>query len=126
MESKNNNYKQRSEAIKKAIGQNLKRVRDEKGLSQVELGALIGCAGNTVSSWESGTNAIDTSLLILICEALDISFDEIYKGITKTTPVTTVLSDKETELINLFKSLPEDEQLKQIGRMEAIVERDEP
>lgn len=118
-----NAIEQKPEDIKIAIGRNLKRIRKEKKLTQVELAHMIGFKDNAISAWENGTNSIDVAVLMLICEKLDVSIEEMYKGIAKNNP-SSGLSEKEQGLINLFRQLPEEEQFKLIGRMETLLERD--
>ena len=51
-------------------GQELKEWRRKWGISQGELGRLLGVAGFSVSRWETGTRAIP-SFLPLALEALE-------------------------------------------------------
>lgn len=37
-----------------SIGENIKRLREEHGLTQEELGEIAGVSGKAVSKWESG------------------------------------------------------------------------
>lgn len=108
--------------IKGNVANNLKYYRGLKGLTQRQLAGEIGVSHNTISSWESGTNSIDIVVLMQICDLLEITLDEIYKGEKKDSPLTE-LSERELHAISLFRKLPNDEQLKFIGRLEAITER---
>lgn len=108
--------------IKDNVAKNLKYYRDLKGLTQRELALKIGVKHNTVSAWENGTNSIDVAVLMQICDLLEISIDEIYKGEKKDSPLMG-LSEQELYAISLFRKLPNDEQLKFIGRLEVMTER---
>lgn len=60
-----------------SLGENIKRARQKKGLSQKELADLISNEelkfGNTaVSNWENGTSKPDADTLCLLCGALDV------------------------------------------------------
>ena len=44
---------------------------------------------NTISSWESGTNSIDTTILKLICDILEIDINTIY-GVSETKKPATI------------------------------------
>ena len=50
------------------IGQWIKQIRAEEGLSQEAFGNVIGVSQNTVSQWESGQRGVDIQKLNLIAE----------------------------------------------------------
>lgn len=49
--------------LRATISSNLKRFREEKGLSQTELGNVIGKAKTTISTWERGESLPDAAML---------------------------------------------------------------
>lgn len=49
--------------LRATISSNLKRFREEKGLSQAELGNIIGKAKTTISTWERGESLPDAAML---------------------------------------------------------------
>lgn len=55
----------------------LRELRKEKGLSQVELGEVLGYGYTAISSYENGRNEPSFTDLIRICETLDVSADYI-------------------------------------------------
>ena len=70
--------------IYKIIGQNVKRIRKEKNVSQLELSLAIGHkAVGTVSMCELGINNKHFNLehLIKIADVLDIDINEFFKDI---------------------------------------------
>lgn len=70
--------------IYRAIGQNVKRIRKEKNVSQLELSLEIGHkAVGTVSMCELGINNKHFNLehLIKIADVLDIDINEFFKDI---------------------------------------------
>jgi transcriptional regulator with XRE-family HTH domain len=38
--------------MSKAIGQRIRELRDQRGLTQAELAKLLGCAQNTIVAWD--------------------------------------------------------------------------
>ena len=64
--------------IKITVAQNLKYYRELNKLTQKQLAEALGVKHNTISSWESGLNSIDVSILFKICEVLNISISEVY------------------------------------------------
>ena len=60
------------------LGQNLKKLREKKGLSQDRLPKLPGVANNTIIKIEQGENENPTlETLRKIAKALEISVDEL-------------------------------------------------
>ena len=108
--------------IKDNVAKNLRHYRILKGLTQRQLASELGVKHNTISSWENGTNSIDTAVLMQIVDLLGISIDEIYRGEKNNSPLMG-LSEQELYAISLFRKLPNDEQLKFIGRLEVMTER---
>lgn len=57
---------------------NLKKVRNEKGLSQNSLAEMIGVSRNTISSIETGRFNPTAKLALILCIALDKKFEELF------------------------------------------------
>jgi len=57
---------------------NLKKVRNEKGLTQTELAKMVGVSRNTISSIETGQFSPTARLALVICIALDKKFEELF------------------------------------------------
>lgn len=55
----------------------LRELRKEKGVSQVQLGELLGYGDTAISGYETGRNEPGFMDLIRICEILDVSADYI-------------------------------------------------
>ena len=52
--------------------------RKEKGLSQAELAKLVGVSRNTISSIETGQFEPTAKLALLLCVALDKTFEDLF------------------------------------------------
>lgn len=57
------------------IGERIRRLRDERELTQAEFGKLFGVAANTVSQWENRVNEPDAEVLVRIAEQFKVSVD---------------------------------------------------
>lgn len=68
----------------KKIGEFLKVLRKEKGLTQERLAEVLHVSGRTVSRWETGTNMPDLSILIQIAEFYNVEVKEILDGERKS------------------------------------------
>ena len=60
-----------------SIGEFIQQLRKDKGMTQKELAEIIGMSDKTISKWESGNSLPDTSVLVSLCKALDISVNEL-------------------------------------------------
>lgn len=50
-------------------------LRKEKGLSQSELGQVVGVAQNTICNWENGSRQFDSEMLIKLAKYFDVTTD---------------------------------------------------
>ena len=79
------------------IGEKIKELREQKGLTQGELAALIGNDGNTISRWERNKIGVGNKYIVKLAQALgtpvaylmDLETDasEHSKPIDKTAPL---------------------------------------
>lgn len=61
--------------MKETLGMRLKALRQEKGLSQVELARLIGVGKSIVSLYEKDVSEPTSSKIIAICKYFDVTSD---------------------------------------------------
>ena len=95
------------------IGNFLKKLRKEKGITQEQLAEILNVSGRTVSRWETGSNMPDISLLIEIADFFDVSIPEIINGERKSEKmdeevkeVAEKLSDyADAEKVNIIKEI---------------------
>lgn len=74
------------------IGEFLRQLRKDKGLTQEQLAEHFNISSRTVSRWETGSNMPDISLLIEIADFYDVDIREIIDGERKSEKM-----DKETK-----------------------------
>ena len=63
------------------IGEKIKELRLEKGLSQLKLGKLIGVSQKAIDYWERNVNEPKASYIITLVKAFEITFDEFFTDI---------------------------------------------
>ena len=83
------------------IGKFIQEIRKEKGLTQKELAELIGVSDKTISKWENGTSSPDTSMLMSLSEALEITVNELLSA-EKISPENYSMKAEET-IMTLMK-----------------------
>ena len=76
----------------KKIGEFLKRMRKEKGLTQEQLAERFYVSSKTVSRWETGSNMPDVGTLIDLADFYDVDIRELIDGERKSENM-----DKETK-----------------------------
>ena len=76
------------------IGEFLRELRKEKGLTQEQLAEQFNISRRSVSRWETGSNMPDVGLLIEIADFFDVDIREIIDGERKSENM-----DKEKETL---------------------------
>ena len=61
-----------------SIGEKIKELRTEKGLSQMQLSKLINVSQKAIDYWERDVNEPKASYIISLVKIFDISFDEFF------------------------------------------------
>lgn len=59
------------------IGKFIAELRNEKGMTQSELGERIGVTNKTVSRWENGNYMPDISVITMLCVELGVTANEL-------------------------------------------------
>lgn len=77
----------------KKIGEFLKALRREKGLTQEQLAEILLVSGRTISRWETGRNMPDLSILIQMAEFYDVEVKEILDGERKSESMEKELKE---------------------------------
>lgn len=70
------------------FGNYICNLREKKGLSQAELGKILGVSNKAVSKWETGASYPSTEIMLPLAEALGTTIEELYTVVSqsKTTP----------------------------------------
>jgi transcriptional regulator with XRE-family HTH domain len=97
------------EHVDAEVGANLREHRIRAGLSQTELGAKVGVTFQQIQKYENGSNAIATARLPAVCEALNISPNDLFGSLFKTGKTrepTPQLSSFAVKLALAIEQLP--------------------
>ena len=63
------------------LGEKIKELRIEKGLSQMQLGKAIGVSQKAVDYWERDVNEPKASYIIALVRLFDVSYDDFFADI---------------------------------------------
>lgn len=87
------------------IGKFIAQQRKEKQLTQKQLGEALGISDKTVSKWETEHGLPDISMIMPLCEILDINVNELLSGQHLTQD--TYNEKAEENIMNLMKDSEE-------------------
>jgi transcriptional regulator with XRE-family HTH domain len=95
------------------IGLKLKEHREEKGLSQAEMGKLIGSSQTRWAKLESAKTSLNIADMYELCGALEINTHEFFTEVhefkkeleAEGWEVKTALEDGEVDLLRSFSSM---------------------
>lgn len=91
--------------IKKVIGLQIKKYREKKEMQQKDLAELLSVTPGAVSGWESGNFMPGPETLMLLCDTLEISMDDLFGRAKKELADNGELDfDIEDEFKNLEKA----------------------
>lgn len=93
------------------FGETLKNLRDIKGITQKELGKLLGVSRATIAGYETKNHQPDYEKLEMLSHYFEVSIDYLLTGEDsfhiermKHPPINEKVLD--TEVINVYRTLP--------------------
>lgn len=91
------------------VGQNIKKIREEKGLTQQQIAALIHMHRSNYSKIESGQREISVDALSTVARYFDMTIDQII-NFENGVPKEITIEDKSLmEQVKLIQELETDE-----------------
>lgn len=99
-----------SKKTKKAIevGGRIRVLRDNKGLSDIELAVILGVTRNAVTQWETGRAMPKPQKLPAIAEALDTTVEWLLVG-DDAAEMARAQTTAELEMLRTFRAVPDDQ-----------------
>jgi transcriptional regulator with XRE-family HTH domain len=70
----------RDKQIDKIIGETIRRLREQRGLTQTGVGEMLGVTFQQIQKYERGTNSIAAARIPGLCNALGVSLEELFEG----------------------------------------------
>lgn len=97
------------------LSKNLKKARENVGLSQTEVAEKLNISRQAISKWENGWTSPDIDNLVILSDLYDVSLDELIKNDEKKKDENLQVS-VEPDKKKVFGLLPEE-----VGILIAIV-----
>lgn len=94
MKDKNDKYE---------IGSRIRKFREDRGFSQLQLADKIGVTNSRISNWEQGQNRPDADILAELCRVLEVSPSELLD----VHLTTDELNDQERKVIKAYRAKTE-------------------
>lgn len=101
------------------IGKFIAEERKRKGYTQRELSEKIGITDKTVSKWERGNGFPEVSLLLPLCNELNITVNELLSG--KRVSEEDYRKEAEENMVNLVKEAQENKKKFILSNMAAAL-----
>lgn len=90
------------------IGSFLKELRNEKGLTQVQLAEQLNVSNRSVSRWETGSTLPDINILVELAEFYEVDIKEIIDGERKSETMKEEMRDT---LVKIAEYTNEDKEM---------------
>lgn len=76
------------------IGQNLRTIRHNAGLSQKRLGHMLGVTPQQIQKYERGVNRISADMLFILHHTLQVPYEDFFLRIPYLATVREISSKK--------------------------------
>jgi transcriptional regulator with XRE-family HTH domain len=67
----------------KHVGQKIRDLRKERGLSQTIVGKAVGLSFQQIQKYENGANRVSAGQLWLLCEFFEVPIASMFEGVDK-------------------------------------------
>ena len=88
------------------IGKLIAKLRRSKGLTQSELGELVGVGFRAVSKWENGQTLPDISIINELSRVLEVSVDELLCGELKSSEISIPVKEEHKSINKKLLLIP--------------------
>ncbi|MEC9268250.1 MAG: helix-turn-helix transcriptional regulator [Pseudomonadota bacterium] len=102
MDTKSRGNARQPTDIDRHIGGNLKRLRRQRRMTQVELGEAVGLSFKQIRKYESGENRISAGVLFLAADTLKARIEDFYAGLPMVDADGAEPRDSEAEELSLL------------------------
>ncbi len=89
------------------IGKRIKEARERLGLTQNELGALVGITGSAITNYEKETSHPKETIMYKLIEALEVDANYLFQDVVNIQDKKNIVSASEFEYIIKYRRLDE-------------------
>lgn len=101
----------RTKTKQDGIGDRIRRLRLQWGLTQKELSEIVNKSESAVRMWELGKSEPDIETINILAKVFAVTTDQILIGsVSNASPSEEKLSEGERVLLEVFRLVPEDQQ----------------
>lgn len=89
--------------MKSTIGNNIRKYREQNGLTQIQLAEMLGLKNSRISNWEQGANNPPADIIAKLCVALNVSASELL-GVKLTADELNI---EERRIVKSYRAKPD-------------------
>lgn len=106
------------------IGNNIRLLRKERGLTQMQLAEKIGAGVHTLKMWESGKHEPSVGMVNKLCDALGVTADELCGVENVSQPVPYDFTVETNDRLRLIEKIikMDDRKLKRLSQIISLIE----
>jgi len=104
------------------MGRRLKALRDECGMTQVELANAMGIHQTSLSQMERGIRGVGTRQIVKLCRALKVSPDRLLALPTKDEPSAPARNTRLLRRVRQVEQLPREHQEAVVRMLDAFLD----
>ena len=120
------------------FSQNLKQLRKDRHLTQQQLADKLHISQSSLAMYERGLRAPNFDMCILIADFFNVPLDKLIGNMAPGTPPLVMFSgvggiessppsspenELDRQIIDLFRSLPEQDKMKALGYLQALSDK---
>jgi transcriptional regulator with XRE-family HTH domain len=109
---------------KKDVGERLRRIREARDVTQVELARTLGVTQSNVSEMERGIRGVTTHQVVKLAKAFRVSIDEILLGTNGSAERFPLSRLKLLRRIQRIEKLPESRQRVVLKFIDALIDQE--
>lgn len=101
----------------------LSQLMEESETNKLQLSKDIGVSSSLLSAWEKGNKKPSFDNLVALADRFNVSIDYLVcRTSERKYGQSEDLTKRESRLLNAFRQLDEDDQLIELGRVEALAD----
>lgn len=104
-----------------SFGTRLKERRESVGLTQKELGEILGVSGNAVGNYENGVSSPNADSLYKVFDVLQCDANYLFQDEEKQPAENGELSKETSDFIEVFRKVPVDDRDLASDLVEAVL-----